>query len=52
MALLASDDIEVITPSGGERRKPNTITVEDVIRLRRQRNFFPLLGPKKEDTAA
>lgn len=52
MALLASDDIEVITPSGGERRKPNTITVEDVIRLRRQRNFFPLLGPKNEDTAA
>lgn len=47
-AIIENPDVEVITPSGGERRKPNTITINDVLKLRCQRSFFPLLGPGKK----
>ena len=41
-SIIDNPDLEVITPAGGERRKANTIGVNDVIKLRRQRSFFPL----------
>ena len=41
-SIIENPDLEVITPAGGERRKANKISVNDVIRLRRQRSFFPL----------
>ena len=40
--VIEHPDLEVITPIGGERRKPNTIAISDTIRLRRQRTFFPM----------
>lgn len=42
-ALIENPDIEVITPSGGERRKANTIDVGDTLKLKPQRNFFSKL---------
>jgi three-Cys-motif partner protein len=39
-ALIESPDIEVIMPTGGERRSSNTISVEDVIKLKPQKSFF------------
>lgn len=41
-AIIENPDMEVITPVGGERRKPNTIAVGDTIRLKRQKSFFPM----------
>ncbi|MBC9208906.1 three-Cys-motif partner protein TcmP [Roseomonas aerophila] len=41
-AIIENPDLEVITPSGGERRKANTIGISDVIKLKRQRSFFPM----------
>ena len=41
-AIIDNPDLEVITPAGGERRKANTIAIDDVIRLKRQRSFFPM----------
>lgn len=41
-AIIENDDLEVITPIGGERRKAHTIKVEDTLRLKRQRTFFTL----------
>lgn len=41
-AIIESPDIEVITPGGGERRKANTIGVNDLLKLRVQRSFFPM----------
>lgn len=41
-AMIENPDIEVITSNGGERRKPNTITVSDIIKIKKQRSFFPV----------
>lgn len=41
-AIIENPDLEVITPSGGERRKANTIGVNDIIKLKTQRSFFPI----------
>lgn len=41
-AIIENPDIEVITPAGGERRSANTIGVGDVLKLKRQRSFFPM----------
>ena len=41
-AIIENPDLEVITQAGGERRKANTIAVTDVIKLKRQRSFFPM----------
>ncbi|MEQ8249544.1 MAG: three-Cys-motif partner protein TcmP [Alphaproteobacteria bacterium] len=49
-AVIESPDLEVITPAGGERRKSNTIAVNDVIKIKTQRSFFPMFvnaGTKK-----
>lgn len=45
--LIESPDLEVITQAGGERRKANTINVYDVIKLKRQRSFFPMFSKAK-----
>jgi hypothetical protein len=41
-AIIDNPDIEVITPSGGERRKAKTIVVSDVLKLKAQKSFFPI----------
>lgn len=41
-ALIDSDDIEVLTPNGGERRRAGTITEDDTIRIRNQKSFRSL----------
>ena len=41
-AIFENPDIEVITPRGGERRKANTISVDDVLKLKGQKSFFPV----------
>jgi three-Cys-motif partner protein len=41
-AIIENPDLEVITPVGGERRKANTIGVNDVIKVKKQRSFFPM----------
>ena len=41
-AIIDNPDLEVITPVGGERRKANTIGIDDVIKVKRQRSFFPM----------
>lgn len=41
-AIIDNPDLEVITPAGGERRKANTIGVNDIIKVKTQRSFFPM----------
>lgn len=41
-AIIGNPDIAVLTPDGGERRKANTITVNDVLKLKDQKSFFPV----------
>lgn len=41
-AIIVSPDLQVLTKSGGERRKASTIAVTDTLRLKRQRSFFPV----------
>lgn len=45
--IIDSDDLEVLTPTGGERRTAHTIKTGDTIRLKRQRSFFPMF-PKRD----
>lgn len=49
-AMIESDELEIFTDVGGQRRKANTITVGDTIKLKSQRTFFSVLfdpSPKK-----
>jgi hypothetical protein len=41
-AMIENPDIEVITPSGGRRRTANTIDVDDLLKLKDQKSFFPM----------
>lgn len=41
-AIIENPDVEVITPAGGERRSANMIGVGDVLKLKRQKSFFPM----------
>lgn len=41
-AIIENPDLEVITELGGERRKANTISPGDVLRMKQQRSFFPM----------
>lgn len=56
-AIMGNPDLEVITSAGGERRKANTITVNDVLKLKTQRSFFPMflnassMGRRKDDSS-
>jgi three-Cys-motif partner protein len=48
-AIMDNPDIEVITPAGGERRSAGMIGVNDVLKLKRQKSFFPMfLDASKE----
>lgn len=51
-AIIENPDLQVVTETGGERRKPNTIGPADILRMKEQRSFFPIfLGehpPKKK----
>jgi three-Cys-motif partner protein len=42
-AIIDNPDIEVITPAGGQRRKANTIDVNDILKLKDQKSFFSIL---------
>lgn len=46
-AIIENSDLEVITESGGARRVANTIRVEDVLRIKRQRSLFPMSNPDR-----
>ena len=46
-AISENPDLEVITPSGGERRKANTISIGDVIKLKNQLSLFPMFPNQK-----
>ena len=41
-AIMACEDLEVQTETGGVRQKASTIDVRDTIRLKAQRSFFPM----------
>ena len=41
-AIIENPDLEVMTPVGGFRRKADTIGVNDVIKVKTQRSFFPM----------
>lgn len=43
-AIIQCDDLEVLTQSGGTRRRANTIEIGDTIRIKNQRSFFPMFG--------
>lgn len=47
-ALIESPDLKVITPVGGERRKANTISAGDIIKVKMQRSFFPMFIETKQ----
>jgi three-Cys-motif partner protein len=51
-AIIDNPDIRVITPQGGERRKPNMIDAGDTLQMKEQHSFFPLFfdkdDPKRE----
>jgi len=40
--IIANPDVEVITESGGERRKPNTIKPSDTLKLKAQKTMFSM----------
>jgi hypothetical protein len=50
VAIIENSDMEVITPAGGQRRKPNTIAIGDTVRLKRQKSFFPMFPRPSSDT--
>lgn len=51
-AIIDNPDLEVLTPGGGERRKANTIAPSDVLRLKKQKSFFPMfLGAARQGDA-
>jgi three-Cys-motif partner protein len=41
-AMIENPDLEVVTQQGGQRRKPNTISITDTLRMKRQISFFPM----------
>lgn len=44
--MIESDDVEVITEAGGERRKSNTIRNSDILRPKMQRSLFLMFFDK------
>jgi three-Cys-motif partner protein len=45
-AMLIGEDLEVLTPAGGLRRRASTIEPGDTLRLKAQRSFFPMFSGK------
>lgn len=51
-AIMENPDLEVITPAGGERRKANMISIDDVVKVKTQRSLFPMFlnaGIRRDD---
>lgn len=46
-AIFANPDLEVVTPSGNERRFAHTISVEDTLRLKKQLRFYLPIASKE-----
>ncbi|MBS0220186.1 MAG: three-Cys-motif partner protein TcmP, partial [Proteobacteria bacterium] len=44
-AMIEHPDLEVLTSAGGTRRVGNAISVDDTLRLKKQRTLFPLFKP-------
>ena len=42
-AIIDNPEISAMTPAGGERRKANAIAINDVLKLKAQASFFPML---------
>ena len=51
-AIIDNPEIEVITPAGGERRKPNTIAVTDLLKLKAQMIFPRFFGTNAKSNAS
>ncbi len=48
--IMENPDLEVVTSSGGERRKAHTIKIDDTLRLKSQKSmFFMFSGNDSED---
>lgn len=47
-AMIENTDLEIVTESGGVRRKPNTIKPDDTLRMKLQRTFFPIFLGKRD----
>lgn len=47
-AMIENPDLEVLTETGGLRRKPNTIKPDDTLRMKQQRTFFPMFPDNKK----
>lgn len=41
-AMIENSELEVLTGTGNERRKANTISPNDTLRIKRQKSFFPI----------
>jgi hypothetical protein len=48
-AMIENPDLEIVTEAGGERRKPNTIRPDDMLRVKLQRTMFPIFLNSKKD---
>lgn len=46
--IIENPDVEVVTPSGGERRKANTIKPDDILKIKNQKSMFPLFSRPKD----
>ncbi|QMV65233.1 three-Cys-motif partner protein TcmP [Pseudomonas berkeleyensis] len=46
VTMIENPDLEIITPSGGTRRKANQIDIKDTIKLKSQTSFFPMFQRK------
>lgn len=49
-AIIENQDLEVITPTGGERRKAHTIKLDDVVRLKTQPSFHFSTGKLRSES--
>lgn len=51
-AIMANQDMEVITPTGRQRQKAHTIKLDDVIRLKTQPSFHFIEGRQRQESAS
>jgi three-Cys-motif partner protein len=47
--IIENPDLEVITESGGERRRPNTIKAGDILKLKTQKSMFFMFSDFSKD---
>ncbi len=46
--IIRNPDVEAITDSGGERRKPNTIKITDILKLKSQKSMFFMFSDNRK----